>query len=235
MAKEKSENTEKSTGIMVKILESMQKHRKVIFIVLIALVVFFIGAIIFVTVRENLQENALVKVDDFERRYAELLFFDEFGFSDADHLFRLIELNVLLDELREFQRSAFGFASARAHVLSGDIHWEVGNLSLAENSWLDAARTARNSYLEPISFFNAAIAAEEQGNIDTAIAHFERALAGGDDFLYAARAQFAIGRLEESRNNVAAAIQAYETLLMRWFNDPVWANLAQSRIIALSN
>ena len=235
MAREKSEKDEKTTGIIEKILESMQKHRKGIFIGLIALVVFFIGAIIFVTVRENLQENALVQVDEFERRYAELMFFNEFEFSDVDNLLRLIELNVLLDELRVFEKSAFGFALARAQVLSGDIHWEMGDFNLAENSWLDAARTARNSYLEPVSYYNAAIAAEEQGNIDSAIAHFEKALAGGDSFPYAARAQFAIGRLEESRNNIAAAIQAYETLLMRWFNDPVWANLAQSRIIALSN
>ena len=235
MAREKSENTAESSGIIVKILESIQKHRKSIFIGLIVIAVAVIGAIVFVSVRESLHESALVRVDGFERRFMELQSPEVFAASEVDHIIRMIDLNALLAELSDFQKRAFGFASARAHVLTGDIYWEMGELSFAENAWLEAARAAKNSYLEPVSYFNAAAAAEERGNIDSAIAHYERVLAVGENFPAAARAQFAIGRLEESRNNITAAISAYETVLRRWHFDTAWANLAQSRILALSN
>ena len=235
MASEKTTDKAESSGIMPGMLELIQTHRKKIFIGLIVIIMAFVIAIVIITVRDNLHESGLVRVDELERRYADLYSYDEYGLSDADRIFRMAELNILLNEVVDFQRNAFGFASARAYVLAGDIHWETGDYEQAENAWLGAARAARNSYLEPVSYFNAAIAAEEQGNIDNAIAHYERVLAAGDNFPAAARAQFAIGRLEESRGNTVAALLAYENLLFRWFNDPVWASLAQSRIVALSN
>jgi tetratricopeptide (TPR) repeat protein len=105
----------------------------------------------------------------------------------------------------------------------------------AEIKWVKAAEAAARSYLAPIAIYNAAVAAEEQGNIETAIAHYSRAAGFGDSFASAARAQFSVGRLEESRSNKDSAITAYKILLARWPNDPVWPNLAQNRLLILSD
>ena len=151
-----------------------------------------------------------------------------------DSLGRQIELIVLLEELADFGSRNSGFAAARAHTIRADIFWDQENWSEAEQAWLDAARSSPKSYLAPISFYNAAVAAEEQGNTDSAISHYRSALTFGELFPAAARAQFSIGRLEESRNNREAAISAYRNLLNTWPDDPVWPNLAQSRLIILS-
>jgi tetratricopeptide (TPR) repeat protein len=89
------------------------------------------------------------------------------------------------------------------------------------------------TYLEPVAFYNGAVAAEEQGNTAQAIELYTKA-ASAADFPAASRAQFAIGRLQEA-NGKDAALEAYKSLLSKWPNDQVWANLAQSRIIALSS
>jgi tetratricopeptide (TPR) repeat protein len=79
------------------------------------------------------------------------------------------------------------------------------------------------------------VAAEEQGDIETAIAHYKNALEHSKVFPSAVRAQFSIGRLEESMNRKDAALEAYRSVVNNWPNDPLWPNLAQSRILALSD
>jgi tetratricopeptide (TPR) repeat protein len=86
-----------------------------------------------------------------------------------------------------------------------------------------------------VSFFNAAVAAEEQDNAEAAIGYYTKVLEYKDVFPEAARAQFTVGRLEESRNNREAALSAYRNVLSIWPGDPVWPNLAQSRVLALSD
>jgi tetratricopeptide (TPR) repeat protein len=109
------------------------------------------------------------------------------------------------------------------------------NWVAAEEKWLKAAEAAPKSYLAPIAVYNAAVAAEEQGNVESAIAFYSRAAGFGDSFPAAARAQFSVGRLEESRNNKDSAVEAYRNLLAKWPNEPVWPNLAQNRLLVLSD
>jgi hypothetical protein len=54
------------------------------------------------------------------------------------------------------------------------------------------------------------------------------------DFPAAAHAQFAIGRLEESRGNTDAALGAYRKLIENWPEESDWVNLAHSRVISLT-
>ena len=212
-----------------KIFEFIQKNRKTLFISLITLLVILAGFIVIVTVRERTQANALSAVDAFSRRHNEL----RAHIRDGD-IIQQAEIMLLLAELEEFQNRASGFAAARAFSISADIFMEQENWTRAEEAWLNAARAAGRNYFAPISFFNAAVAAEELGNIQAAIEHYNRAVGFGDIFHSAPRAQFSIGRLEEERNNRAAALAAYRALLARWPFDPVWSNLAQNRIIILA-
>ena len=235
MAKEKTQISAEE-GLFESILEKFQRNRKYILLGLITVVLIFVVFFISVSVRDRLHTQRLVQIDAFESRFFELQSIDEFAVIDEEEsIARMTEIIVLLDELTAFQRRAFGFSKARAYTLSGEIYWFLDDKSQAEAEWLEAAKAAKNSYLEPVSFFNAAVAAEEQGNLEAAIKHFTSALNVSDNFPAAARAQFAIGRIEESRNNIDAALTAYRNILGRWPQDQLWANLAQSRIIAISN
>ena len=236
MAKEKSKK-DAEAGFGEKILDIIQRNRKKLLISFILLIVVLTASIVIVTVRGNFHEAALVQIDEFERRFFLLHSVDEFNLDQELAFLRISEIHLLLEELDDFQNSftTFSYASARAYSLTADIHWFLHNFAEAEAAWLNAASASRGSYLEAVSLFNAAVAAEEHGNITAAIAHYNRVLELREFFPSPARAQFAIGRLEETRGSTDAALNAYNDVLRSWPNDPLWANLAQSRIAALSN
>ena len=230
-AVKKTSETRRAEEVTIneKLYAFIQKNRRILLVVLVVLVAFLVGLIITVTVQERIQVTAFTQLDELDRRYNELR-----GFINTGDIIQQAEIVILLGDLSEFTNRVSGFPAARAYAITASIHSEMQAWSLAQQAWSNAASAARRSYFAPISLFNAAVAAEEQGNIDIAINYYNLAIGFGTLFHFAPRAQFAIGRLEEERNNISAALAAYRSLLAEWPNDPVWANLAQNRIIMLS-
>jgi tetratricopeptide (TPR) repeat protein len=145
-----------------------------------------------------------------------------------------VEVEQLLAELETFARRNFGYAAGKAWSLIAAIHGQKKDWPAAETAWAAAAKAAKKTYLSPLAFFNAGVAAEEQGKTQEAIDYYTTSLAAASDFPGAARAQFAIGRLQESLGNTGAAIEAYRAVISGWSYDQVWPSLAHSRIIALT-
>jgi len=216
-----------------KIGEFIQRNRMRLLVGLVAIALIVAGFIIVSVVREKNLSNALSKVDELNHRYeslkASLLSDEEMSVSKSS------ELAVLMADIAIFENKNSGFAAARAYTISANIYMDQKNWGAAEEKWVKASEAAPKSYLAPIAIYNAAVAAEEDGNIETAIAHYTKAAGFGDSFPSAARAQFSVGRLEESRNNRDSAVAAYRNLLAKWPNDSVWPNLAQNRLIVLSD
>jgi tetratricopeptide (TPR) repeat protein len=215
-----------------KISDLIQKNRMRLLFGLGAIVLIIAGFIIVSVVREKSMSNALSKVDALNRRY------DNFRASVSGedlNVSQLSELAILMTDIAEFENNNSGFPAARAYSISANISMDQDNWVSAEEKWLKAAEAAPKSYLAPIAIYNAAVAAEEQENIETAIVYYSRAAGYGDSFPAAARAQFSVGRLEEARSNKDSAIAAYRNLLAKWPNDPVWPNLAQNRLLILSD
>jgi tetratricopeptide (TPR) repeat protein len=229
---ETPQNTDES-AVTARLLDIIQKNRKRLFIVLVAAVVTLAGFIIGFSIRDKVRSNAIGQVVAFEQRYNALRYFLSGG--DAESLEKISGIVVLLEEITGFQKGNSGIALARSYYLSGDIYADQGRWSEAETAWSEAARLAKKTYLAPLSLFNAAVAAEEMGNTQDAIDFYTSALTSGDSFPAAAKAQFSVGRLEETRGNTAGAVAAYRTLLSKWPGDPYWANLAQSRLVVLSD
>jgi tetratricopeptide (TPR) repeat protein len=227
-----AQKKEEVVTVNARVTDFIQKNRRILFVALIAIIVGLAGFITVVIVRERLQERALSRVDEFSRRY-ESVRIDSDG-DDPYVVSKMAEIAVLLVNIESFAARNSGFAAARAYNLAANIHWDQNNRDEAERAWLDAAKAAGKNYLAPVSLYNAAVAAEERGDIETAIAYYSSALEHGNVFPSAVRAQFSIGRLEESRNRRDAALEAYRNVLNNWPNDPLWPNLAQSRILALS-
>lgn len=204
----------------------IRANRRNIFICLglvVVLVGGFIGALV---VQDKLRERAISKVEDFTRRYEELRFTitEE---SSAENV------AALMSELTAFAARTSGYPGSRAHALIAGIHGDKKEWAEAEQSWREAAKKAGKSYLAPVTLFNAAAAAEEQGKIPEAIALYAECLTMSDSFPASPRAQFAIGRLEEQQGNKENALEAYQTLRTKWPSDTLWRNLAQSRIISI--
>jgi len=224
---------EKKATINEKLNDFIQKNRVKLIAGLSAILIILAGIVIFTTVREKIQTGALAKVDAFTQRYYDLrMYISE---DDHDDDSKQADINALLEDLSEFAAKNSGFAAARAYSISAEIYAGQKKWEDAEKAWLASADKAAKAYLAPVSVFNAAVAAEEQGNSQQAIDLYARALNYGDNFPAAARAQFSVGRLEEGRNNRSAALEAYRSLVSKWPNDPVWTNLAQSRIVVLAD
>jgi tetratricopeptide (TPR) repeat protein len=204
----------------------IQKNRKAIFIFFGALLLLLAGFIAALGIINAVRNRAISRAEEFNRRY-EVLRFDINDSSKAP------EVEELLRELTLFAEKNSGYSGSRAWSIIGGIEADQKNWQDAENAYTRAARAAPKTYLAPVSFFNAAAAAEEQGNTEGAIDLYTQSLTLAGIFPAAARAQFSIGRLMEAQNDRAAALEAYRQVTSGWPNDAVWTNLARSRIIFL--
>jgi tetratricopeptide (TPR) repeat protein len=204
----------------------IRDKRRTIFICIglaLVLLAAFIGA---VGIRNKLRERALIRVEEFTRRYEEL----RFNIADGANAEAAA---ALLEELSGFASGASGYPGGRAYALIAGIRGDKKEWAEAEQAWREAAKKAGKSYLAPVALFNAAAAAEAQGKIPEAISLYAQCLASPGAFPSSPRAQFAIGRLEEKQGNKENALDAYRTLRVNWPNDTLWRNLAQSRIISI--
>ncbi|MDR0732276.1 MAG: tetratricopeptide repeat protein [Treponema sp.] len=204
----------------------IQNNRRKLFIALgtaLALLAIFIGVS---AIRDGLTARNIRRVEEFTERY------DALRFTIAEES-SAEDVAALLADLSAFAPGTSGYAGSRAYAHIAGIHGDRKEWAEAEQAWREAAKKAGKSYLAPVALFNAAAAAEEQGKIPEAIDLYTQCLTMSDLFPSAPRAQFAIGRLEEKRENREGALEAYRALRANWPNDTMWRNLAQSRIISL--
>jgi tetratricopeptide (TPR) repeat protein len=206
--------------------ELVRKYRKPIVVSLGVLVLLLAGTVAFLSLVDVSRKKAISAAEEFDRRY-EALRFSVTEESSAP------EVRALLAELEVFADRNSGYAGGRAWSIIAGIYADKKEWAQSETAWASAARTASKTYLAPIAYFNAAVAAEEQGKTVEALDFYTRAVSHPAVFPAAARAQFAIGRLRETLRERDAALEAYRAVITGWPSDRVWTSLAQSRIISL--
>ena len=225
MQSEKEKNAV-SASVGDGINEFIQKHRTPIFVLVALILLSLIAFIVVLSVMDVVRGKAISAVEEFSSRYETLLpsITEEYSEVDAEQL---------LAELEAFALGHSGYAAGKAWSIIANIHGQKKDWPAVEAAWASAARAAKKTYLVPLAFFNAGVAAEEQGKTDEAIDYYSSSLTATANFPGAPRAQFAIGRLQESLGNTEAAIEAYRAVISGWSYDQVWPSLAHSRIIAL--
>ena len=223
-----NENEKRAVGAAVSdgINEFIQKHRKPIFISAGTILLSLIAFIAAISIMDVLRGRAISVVEEFDSRYEALL-------PSITEEYSAVDVEALLADIEAFARRNSGYAGGKAWWIMGSIYSEKKDWPAAETAWASAANAAKKTYLVPLAWFNAAVAAEEQGKTEEAIGYYTSCLAIAADFSGAPRAQFAIGRLRESQGDTAAAIEAYRAVISGWSYDSVWPSLARSRIIAL--
>jgi tetratricopeptide (TPR) repeat protein len=218
---EKEKNEELSAGDALALF--IQNHRRPLLVVLAVIALGIIGFIAVFSIVNVLQKNAIVRVDEYARRFAEL---SDPGSSEADGL---------LEDLNDFAPKTFGYSAGKAYSLIAEIHAARKEWAPAEEAWFTSSQKASKIFLAPFSLFNAGVAAEEQGKLDKALEYLTLCVEFDGLNPAAARAQFSIGRIEEQRNNRENAIEAYRKVIENWDSNANWSNLARSRIIALGD
>jgi len=220
------QGAEKSPNIGESINEFIQKNRKAIFITAGALFAVLITVVAVLSGMDEYRKKAVAAVEDLSDRYETMLPSINEEYSQDD-------VASFIEELTAFAKKNSGYPGGRAWLLIGGIHTEKKEWADAEAAYASAAKSASKTYLAPLAWFNAAAAAEEQGKTAEAIGYYENSLASNEAFPAAPRAQFAVGRLQETMNDDEKALEAYRAVISNWPYDQIWTNFAHSRIITL--
>jgi tetratricopeptide (TPR) repeat protein len=202
----------------------IQKYRTILLVLLIFLTGTVIGSIAFFSIRSALQKKAIITLEALEDRMIEL--------GDVSDTAKSMDVQALLEEINAFASDTFGYAAAKAYSLAADIYAARNEWAGAEESWVLSSQRAPKIYLAPLSLYNAAVAAEEQGKLDAAIEYYNQCLLSAN-FPAAPRAHFNIGRIYEAKHDKEAAAEAYRNLIDNFPVESNWVKLAQSRLISL--
>ena len=209
-----------------KINDFVQRNRKAIYIGM-GVIIFLVAAfVVSVSLNDFFMKKSIGRVEELAQEFSDI----QSSLNEDD---KQDAVRKLLDDLNEFAKNKRGFAAGRALSITGQIHWEREEWSLAEEAFRSAAKSASKTYLAPAALYNAGACAEEQGNLEQAIELYTACVSHPFEYPAAVRAQFAVGRLNEKSENITAALEAYRSLLGKWPHLTVWTNLAQSRIASL--
>ena len=204
----------------------IQKYRRTIIFCAGVLALSLIGFFIVITLQDIFKKKAISTLEELTDRYEALRPSITESYSDYD-------VEDLIQDLESFAKKNSGYAGSKAWFIIGSIRNDKEEWAEAEIAWVAAANKAGKIYLAPLAWFNAGVSAEEQGRTEEAVDYYAKSIAAPSGFSAAPHAQFSIGRLRESLNETAAAIEAYRAVISGWPYDTVWVNLAYSRIIAL--
>lgn len=206
-----------------KIAAYVESRRIVLLAVLIVAVVAIAAYSILTAVLTKTAEKNLARIDMITYQLTQ----DSASLSDE-------ELDGRRDDamtrLAEFTGKG-GIAGVRANMLAGEICYSQKKYEEAGRYWLSAAEKKRGAYTAPLAYFNAAVCAEESGDLDAAAEYYGKAVASRG-FLQADHAEFSLGRVREAEGDFSAASESYRNVFDRT-PDSSWGKLAKTRLIAL--
>jgi len=229
------ETNKEKTSLGDKINDFIQKNRKGIFISLGVIVAAVAGLIAWFLISDSVNKKAIAAVEELSAEYERL-------HSSGNSDYYSAEMDVFLAKIQSFADNKRGFPGSKAWSIIGHIYSDRGQWAQAEEAWLKSAQTGEKTYLGPIAYFQAAVAAEEQSKLEKAIEYLEKCVSHNFEFPDGPRAQFNIGRLYEQLGNYNAALDAYRDVMIKWpwerpetisQNMLIWQNLARNQIIKL--
>ncbi len=205
----------------------LQKNRILLIVIFAVILAFVIGFAIYTEVSKNISENSALQAENLQSEYQSWK-----GETDTTKKSELEKkLNALMEETLKKHPNSYG--AQRALFISGEMAFEQKFFDKAAESFKKLGESFPRSYLAPVALFNAAVAYEEGGNADEAIAQYAKLV---EKFEKTApqipHALFSLGRLYEEKNDFAKASEWYDKLIDN-FSASSWTNLAKDRIIYL--
>jgi tetratricopeptide (TPR) repeat protein len=227
-------------------------NRKPLVIGLISAILLCVGFVVTLTVLDYLNNKAIADLEPFIERFEKILQSKEYAElseaataeADVPPSVENAEsaetsaadegetIDAFISDMTGFAEKHSGYPGAEAWSLIAHLEAKRKRWAEAETAYLQAAAAGKKTHLAPVCYFNAAVAAEEQGKREDAIAQY-RASLGYEDFSQAAHAQFAVGRLYEEAKDTGAALEAYQAVIDKWPKAENWTALAHRQIIAL--
>ncbi|HQC26694.1 MAG TPA: tetratricopeptide repeat protein [Treponemataceae bacterium] len=211
--------------ISKKVSEFLSKQR--ILLISIPLVLILIAGIYGAVTVIN---NSVAK-KDFENLDT-ILFSLEKKAMGASEDTLLQSIHETKQELQAFvAKKKKGAASARASMALGGLEFEEENYAEAMDAYLASAEANKKAYTASVAYYNAAICAEELGQLEKALEIFEKAKSS-PHFALVPQTLFNMGRIALELQDKEAAKGYFQALVDKYSNES-WANLAKSQLLLL--
>ncbi|MBE6344294.1 MAG: tetratricopeptide repeat protein [Spirochaetaceae bacterium] len=214
-------NKEQKKTASEKISNFLAKYRFFLIGIIVACIVVAIVLGIVLTVMDSSKEKALSQLDKIVYSLTQV---------SAEEL-PAAQDKALDDILALTQGKGGKVAKVRGNMAAAEIYFSRQQWQEACDAWLNAALADEKAYTAAVCYFNAAVAYEELGNSEAALANYEKVLQDSE-CLFVPRAIFSLGRINESLNDYATASNWYNKLVDEYASDN-WASLAKSRLIEL--
>jgi TolA-binding protein len=226
MQEPNEKTTRETTTIVEKLSHAIHGLRFVLWGILIVAAVLTVGWFVWSEVNKKVADTATKAVESAQEAFEKWS-----GESDAEKK-KTVEKDLaaqLDDILKKYPRQ---YGGQRALFMRAELYFEQKAWDKASSDYLKLARSFPASYLAGVSLFNAAVCAEEQGDVDGALKAYEFVLAERSGGSFASHSLFSIGRLQEQKNAPEEAKKAYDRLVNE-YPDSGWTNYAKNRIMEL--
>ncbi|MBR3542750.1 MAG: hypothetical protein IKN82_03515 [Treponema sp.] len=206
--------------------EFLGKNRKALVCFLLVVVAAIVAYAIFFNVSTSIVKKNLDKIERIEYSLTK-------DAAALDESALASRRDTALSNLDPYLGKG-GIVGARADMLAADIYGQKKEWEKSKEFWLKAASKGRGSYIVSLSDFNAAAACEELGQVDEALALYEK-VSADKDFVNRSRAAFNVGRVKESKGDYEGAASAYEGIASYGYSNDEWNDMAKTRLLDLKN
>ncbi len=221
-----SEADKKNLSSEQKLGEFLSKNRKALVCLLILVVAAIAGYAIYFNISTSLVKKNLDKVELIEYTFTK-------GASSIDQSELSSRQEKALSNLAPYMNKG-GIVGARANMLAADIYGQKKDWQASKDAWLKAASKRKGCYLESLCNFNAASSCEELGQVDEALALYEK-VAADKNFVNRSRAYFNAGRIKEGKGDFDGAKDSYKAISDLGYSNDSWNDLAKTRLLDLES
>ena len=205
---------------------TVSKFRIILLAILIAAAAFLVGYFIYNEIAKKLATDSTVLAETAQDLYDRWQAESDTAKKGALEKQLLDQLNVLTS------RYAGQYGGQRGFFIRADVYYQDKSWDNASKDYEALAARFPDSYLAPISLFNAGVCREEKGDVDGALKLYTKIGQSYQDSPVAPRAMFDQGRLDEQKNAFADAQKVY-TQIDSLYPSSTWDKLAKNRLIEL--
>lgn len=195
-------------------------------VIAVALIIIAIVSVMN-TSKQNKQATA---VFELEQSYGSLTSLDN---TSDEFKTALADINSKADELIA---NAKGYAQIKAKYLKALVTMEAEDWNTASAAMEEVANEAKDTYLAPIAYVNAAVSYENAGSQDKALELYNKVWNDfGKDCPESPKALFNVARIYEAKGDVELAKATYSQLVDTYLSTTgsEYARIANARLITL--
>ncbi len=188
--------------ILMTVKDLIAANRKKVLLGFAGLMVAAVALIVISFFVSNYSITQTEKYETVMEKYAKI------DSSDVD------SLKKSADELIDLaDNTAFGFASEMPYYVAGNIYFNIGKFSEAEDLLMKYVKSSSSDIFVPLAILKAAIAAEEQGQIDRALDYCKKLEKQYSDAPIQDQVLYSSGRLYSLKGDSKMAKKYYDDLI----------------------